>query len=462
MVNFWITAIIYPVKRSLPLPWLWTLLLPLTILALVTILDRTRPFRQFSSTGNFWEQLGTQAFTSGDNQRSIPLLSMAAAAHSLTTQGWILLGDAYQANGDPTSALLAWKNAGNSVAVLERRLQAHRLLHAYPSAIADLQTLLSFQPEDASRLYQLGLLLAATQPDQAASYLNRAAALSPSYSKPVLELTRRIQAAQPTSQPAYTLLESGRALADLNQWELAAEAFRVATSLRPDYSEAWAFLGEALQHINLPEGKTYSSAGLVELEFARQLDPTSLSANLFLALYRRRQGEWASALEILDKIAALYPQNPVIQIEMGNTLAEKGDAKTALTHYVRATQLSPSEPDCWLALAGFSVHIQYQVRQVALPAARQLLLLTPTDPAALDLMGQALFLLEDPFNAERFFQRAIQSDASYAPARLHLAQVYLLRGATVAAHQELELTINLAPSSSEAEFARRLLQSTSP
>jgi Tfp pilus assembly protein PilF len=77
-------------------------------------------------------------------------------------------------------------------------------------------------------------------------------------------------------------------------------------------------------------------------------------------------------------------------------------------------------------------------------------------------MGQALFLLEDPLNAERFFQRAIQSDASYAPARLHLAQVYLLRGATVAAHQELDLTINLAPSSSEAEFARRLLQSTFP
>ena len=80
---------------------------------------------------------------------------------------------------------------------------------------------------------------------------------------------------------------------------------------------------------------------------------------------------------------------------------------------------------------GFAVRSQYQVRQVALPAARQLLLLTPADPAALDLMGQALLLLDDPLNAERFFRRAIQSDAGYSPAHLHLAQVYLLRSATV-------------------------------
>jgi len=34
----------------------------------------------------------------------------------------------------------------------------------------------------------------------------------------------------------------------------------------------------------------------------------------------------------------------VIQIELGSTLAEKGDFKTALSHYLRATELAPSEP----------------------------------------------------------------------------------------------------------------------
>ncbi len=47
---------------------------------------------------------------------------------------------------------------------------------------------------------------------------------------------------------------------------------------------------------------------------------------------------------------------------------------------------------------------------------------------ALDLMGQALFMLDDTLNAERFLLRALQTDPGYAPAHLHLGQVYLLEG----------------------------------
>jgi Flp pilus assembly protein TadD len=90
------------------------------------------------------------------------------------------------------------------------------------------------------------------------------------------------------------------------------------------------------------------------------------------------------------------------------------------------------------------------------------LLLTPADPAALDIMGQALWLLDDPFNAERFFLRAIQADRGYSPAHLHLAQVYLQRGATAAAKQELSRVIALAPASPEAEYAQRLLETNFP
>jgi tetratricopeptide (TPR) repeat protein len=395
-------------------------------------------------------------------QTAIPLLSLAALVHDLPPEGWIMLGDARQAVGDPASALQAWQNAGASTVSLERRLNLHRQLNDFPAAIADLQALITLQPEQADRVYQLGLLLAATQPDQAIPYLERAAVLSPHDTAPARTLRRRIQAAQSADQPAYTLLEAGRALADLKQWDLAAEAFQRATLLRPDYAEAWAFHGEALQHLNLPAGKDFSSAGLAELEFARQLDPGSLSANLFLALYWRRQGQFTRSLEILDSLAPNNEQNPVLHIELGNTLADKGDPKNALLHYLRAVELAPSDPAYWLALVGFCVHSQYQVRPAALPAARQLLLLTPTDPAALDLMGQVLLLLEDPLNAERFFRRAIQSASDYAPARLHLAQVYLLRSATTAARQELDLVIALAPRSSEAEYARRLLQSSFP
>jgi len=456
-----------PVRSPSRFSLLWIFVLPFSILALGLILDRPLPSRPAASvcqtsTGHFWLRLGTRAFGSGDMQRAIPLLSLAAATQELQPEGWIMLGDAYQAIGDPARALWAWQNAGASPDALQRMLNIHTLSQEYPAAIADLQALISLQPEQADRVYQLSLLLAATQPEQAIPYLGRAAALSSSHKGSAQALQRRIQAAVPISQPAYTQLEAGRGLADLAEWRLAAEAFRRATLLRPDYAEAWAFLGEALQHIDIPGGKKFSPAGLAELEFASQLDPSSLSANLFLALYWRRQGQLSQAQEILENLTLRHPDNAVVQIELGNTLAEKGDHKTALSHFIRATELAPADPDSWLALASFAVRSQYQVRPVGLPAARQLLLLTPADPAALDLVGQALLLLDDPLNAERFFRRAIQSDAAYSPAHLHLAQVYLLRSASAAARQELSLVIFLSPGSAEAEFARRLLETNFP
>jgi tetratricopeptide (TPR) repeat protein len=456
------TAIIYLVSSTSRFNLLWIFVLPFSVLALAMILDRPLPPQPAASTGPYWLRLGMQAFNSGDMQRAVPLLSLAAAAQELQPEGWIMLGDACQAVGDPARALWAWQNAGASTDALERMLNTHLLSQEYLEAIADLQALIALQPEPVDRVYQLGLLLAATQPEQAIPTLGRAAALSSIHKGSAQALQRRIQAAVPVSQPVYTQLEAGRGLADLAEWELAAAAFRRASQLRPDYAEAWAFLGEALQHLDIPEGKKFSPAGLADLEYALQLDPSSLSANLFLALYWRRQGQLSRAQEILENLTLHHPDNAAVQIELGSTLAEKGNLKPALSHYIRATELAPADPDSWQALASFAVRSQYQLREVGLPAARQLLLLTPADPTALDLMGQALLQLDDPLNAERFIRRAIQSDAAYSPAHLHLAQVYLLRSATSAARQELSLVITLSPGSADAEFAQRLLGNISP
>jgi tetratricopeptide (TPR) repeat protein len=445
---------------------LWIFVLPFSVLALGMILYHPLPSRQPAPTEDFKARLGAQAFASGDMQQAITLLSQAATGQVLSPEGWLILGDAYWATDDPANALRAWQNADaatGAVEMLNRRLSAHRQLRDYTAAIADLQALNTLQPDEEPWTYWLGLTLAATQPDQAVPYLEHLATASTSaYKAPASTLLDRIRSAQPVGIPAYTQLEAGRALADLNEWELAAEAFQRAIQLRPDYAEAWAFRGEALQHIDIPEGKRFSPAGLAELNHAIQLAPDSLSASLFLELYWRRQGQFTQALETLQNLVTFYPDNAWVQIELGNTLAESNDLKEALPYYIHATELAPTELDSWLALAGFSVRYQYQVRQVALPAARQLILLSPTDPAALDLMGQALFLLDDPLNAGRFYRRAIQVDYKYAPAHLHLAQVYVLRGENTTARQEAELARELAPGSVEAEYAQRLLESSLP
>lgn len=451
------------IDRIAQINLLWMLLLPLSVLALGILLDQMPAPRKITLSPRFWERTGQQAFATGNPRLAISLLNQATdSAQGLTPEGWLLLGDACQAIGDLENALQAWVNAGNSTPALERQLQAHLGMQDYPAAVVDLQALLSLHPDDAGKRFQLGLLLAVTQPDQAVQFLASAAEGSSDNTQTLLTLQQRILAAQPAGQPAYTLLEAGRALADLGEWELAAEAFRRAAQLRPDYPEAWAFLGEALQHLNIPEGKDFSSDGLAELEYARTLDPSSASAGLFTALYWRRQGQFRRAVNTLEALAALDSLNPVIQIELGNTLVEKGDPKAALPYFVRATELAPDETHTWITLVDFSIQNQYQLRQVALPASRQLLRLTPNDPAALDRMGQSLLLLDDFVNAERFIRRAMQAAPRYAPAHLHLAQVFLQRGDIAAARQELSLFIELASDSPEAELAKRLLEGTNP
>jgi tetratricopeptide (TPR) repeat protein len=121
-------------------------------------------------------------------------------------------------------------------------------------------------------------------------------------------------------------------------------------------------------------------------------------------------------------------------------------------------ELAPKDATYWRILAEFSLQYRIQIRQIALPASRQAVILTPDDPRALDLMGQALFMLDDTLNAERFLLRALQTDPGYAPAHLHLGQVYLLEGEAGRARQQLDTALALSPDTPTADQAQRLLQ----
>jgi tetratricopeptide (TPR) repeat protein len=257
-------------------------------------------------------------------------------------------------------------------------------------------------------------------------------------------------------EPAYTALAVGRALAAIGEWELAAEAFRRATMARPDWAEAWAFLGEAQQRLD--PGVHTDNLALQYLEKALSLQPASIAANVFMALYWQRHSHQDTALEYMHKAAAAEPDNPVLQAEIGHFLAELGDLPAALQFYERATELAPNDPAFWLILSEFSIRHGIQIRQIALPAARQALILAPADPASHDLMGHTLLLLGDYNNAERFLWQAIRLEPDYALAHLHLGLLSLLQGRSSDAIRQLTLATTLAPETPTAEQARRLLR----
>ena len=412
---------------------------------------------------DLWEQAGAAALQGGDPQLAASYYREAEARGGLSAQGRIALGDTYGQMGDLPAAIREWESAlgvgGGIGEIYSRLLPAHRSLGDTAATLSDLQALAAAQPADASLQYQIGLLLAAQQPESALEFLKRAAELDPKLAASAELLRRNIRTASVKKDLDFTLLEAGRALGSLGEWELAALAFRQATLNRPDYAEAWAFLGEAVQH--LPRSET-DSDGFAELNKALQLDPGSLSAHLFLALYWQRQEKLDLALEVLRKAERLYPENLAVQTEMGKTLALQGELQAALEAYQGAVSLAPGDAATYRQLAEFSLEHNYQVQEVALPAARRLILLNADAPASLDIMGQVLLRLGDAANAERYFERALRSDAQYAPAHFHLGLIYLERGDRQAAYQEFNLVLANSPGTAAAEQAERLLQEYFP
>ena len=72
----------------------------------------------------------------------------------------------------------------------------------------------------------------------------------------------------------------------------------------------------------------------------------------------------------------------------------------------------------------FSIQFNLNLRDAALPVARQLVMFDPENPASLDLMGEILLRLGDTLNAERFFLRALEKNPDYDQAHLHLGEFY--------------------------------------
>ena len=80
------------------------------------------------------------------------------------------------------------------------------------------------------------------------------------------DLHDKIRTARLFDNPSYTMLIAGRQLASLGKWELASVAFQHAAVLQPGYADAWAYLGEARQHINQPELTKNVNAGYSDLK----------------------------------------------------------------------------------------------------------------------------------------------------------------------------------------------------
>jgi len=392
----------------------------------------------------------------------------AAGSGGLTPQGYLRFGDAYAQSGNLFTAVQIWQVASSQMPEnenpLERIAEAYRDMGEVSPLIDTLKILISpplsetgISFNDLDLIHELGLLLAAHDPVSAPPYLLQAFAIDPSLTG-ARDLAFNIQRTLSYNNPTYTLMASGRKLGSLNLWELAVHAFRNVTTSQPEYSEGWAYLGEALQHVTNPSTVDAEAA----LNRALEIDPNSLSGNVFLAIFWLRNENPSLAYQHLTIASEVDPTNPKILMDLGSTAAMLGDLEEADTHYKNAVNFSYNNPSVQQNYVDFLIRYNKDLREVALPTARQALSTNMDSPAALDLMGRVLFRLGDLITAERFFLHAVIQDPNFAPAYQHLGLLYNLQGKpnlaadALTKAQSLVYEINAADQSVQFYDAQRL------
>ena len=334
------------------------------------------------------------------------------------------------------------------LAQLQEAIDGLILTGDHTAAIPLLEVMARLQPGWSQ--IRLGWLYAVREPERALSHLSLAAELDPQTADQTKQMVEVIEAARTAGDSAYSLAQVGQSLARAGEWSLAAEAFSNALAIRPDYTEARAYLGLALDQM----GKD----GLAHLEQSAAEAPESALPQVLLGRHWWTRGDPTRALEAFEQAAALAPDDPLIAVDLAAAYASAGDLISAKASYIYAAELESNDPFYWKRLSQFSLDHDIEVESLGLPAARQAVMLSPGDASALDLLGFSHYLLGNWNLAGRFLERAIQADDQSASSHYHLGLLNLVLGDLAAGRQALQAAVLLDEGGRVGTLARRSLE----
>jgi tetratricopeptide (TPR) repeat protein len=285
--------------------------------------------------------------------------------------------------------------------------RAYLGVRAWGAAASVYEELLGRDPEDALAHERLGLLLLGED----STALEHLAVAGTDLAEKALAVYGEATAAE---NPAYGAILIARLLMEREEWPLAAHQLQRAVADSPDYGEASAYLGHALDRMGYPEGaRNHLRRAVGEM-------PESAVAHAFLGLHYDRLGDIARARGHYETAYDLAPNNPAICVEIGQTWVAEGRYEVAGVWLREAVSLQPEAPEFAEILARFYLDHTITSEGRAVEATEALLALSPEDAVAHDLRGWAAVHFGDYEAAEKHLWRAIALDPQLASAHYHL------------------------------------------
>lgn len=233
-------------------------------------------------------------------------LEVKAHKSGLTSAERQQLGDALFALGDARSALAHWLAAGLIEASHQRRIaQVSISLQEWTIAQDALQHILTVAPNDTWAHYQLGLIRAAFQPQQAIKHLRQAASDS-AYHNNATQLLSTLLSAEGINTASFRV---GTTFIELGLWPYAELAMRHAADLNYPDPIAIAYVGLARDY-QAKDG----SAWITE---AVERAPNLAEVRYIQGLHLRAKGELIASASAFDLAVNIEPENPAYYAELG-------------------------------------------------------------------------------------------------------------------------------------------------
>jgi tetratricopeptide (TPR) repeat protein len=240
------------------------------------------------------------------------------------------------------------------------------------------------------------------------------------------------------------LLGLMRAHLSLEHPDAARAAINRMLSKYPDNSEAQS-------HLAMLDAQGGDKAALKKLEALSLAPKAGFFEHYNLANLLQAKGDLAGAEKAFLRAAQAAPDNPFVQVELGQLAMGKQNVKAALNHFARAVELMPNE---WVPaqLLARALALDGQLGQ-AVAALNRAVAQAPDQPSLYDDLFKFCMLagsVQGAVKAAMELRRLKPNDAN--PIYLHgLATLTL--GEVAGAQKLFEAALELAPSSWEVKQA---------
>jgi predicted Zn-dependent protease len=157
-----------------------------------------------------------------------------------------------------------------------------------------------------------------------------------------VDLWRRRREAEPDQVQA--LVWQGRLHVVTYESKAAADLLRQALDRAPDHFGARLGLASALIHESPAEAAEH-------LQVVRKQAPNDAKVGFLLAALRRALGQHDEAIQVLDELLAVNPDNVMALAERGRVALDAGRPREAEQYLRRVEARTPNDPDLCLALS---------------------------------------------------------------------------------------------------------------